>query len=316
MKAPSAILVVLATCASIAIACAPAIRSTLSRPPAPSLMAEFWNAPNDLPRRDLVNGVGGGEGAPAPGAVYKLIKRRSSGFSPKVEVVDPSGKKWHVKMGDEAQPEVVSSRIVWAMGYHQPDNYYLPVWTMEENGKRIDMPPARFLAKSRKVKREGAWSWHHNPFVDTQAFRGLIVLMMVLNSTDLKDDNNAVYDLVRPEEHARRWYVVKDLGATLGATGVQSPKRGDPAAFEQHGFIDGQRGDRVLFDFAGRHRELLAVVHPEDVRWMCARLDRLASEQWRDAFHAGGYDDEQTRRFVRKIRQKIDQGKALAQGGA
>ncbi len=261
-------------------------------------------------------GVGGREGAPNAHAVYTLVKRETHGFSPKVEVRDPSGTKWHVKMGDEAEPEVVSSRIVWAMGYHQPADYYLPVWTMEENGKRVDMPPGRFLASSRIIKKEGTWSWHDNPFVDTQAFRGLVVLMMVLNSTDLKDDNNALYDLARPEENARRWYVVKDLGATLGETGRQSPKRGDPSAFEAHGFVKSVNDGHVLFDFAGGHREILTVVHPEDVAWMCGQLDRLTPDQWGDAFRAGGYGENQAQRFVKKIREKIEQGKRLARGGA
>ena len=45
-----------------------------------------------------------------------------------------------------------------------------------------------------------------------------------------------------------------------------------------------------------------------DVRWVCGLLHRLSDEQWRDAFRAGGYDPEQTGRYLTKIKKKIEQG--------
>lgn len=296
-----------------AAACAPVMRATIKGPPSPAQMAEFWNPPPPAGSRDLFNGVGGRRAAPDPRAIYTFHREINHGYSRKMEVRDPSGRKWDVKFEPEAQPEVVSSRIVWALGYHQVPQYYLPVWTLERDGRRIDMPPARFRPHVSWVKKEGTWSWHANPFVGTRAFRGLVVLMMVLNSSDLKDDNNAVYELDERSEHASRWYVVKDLGATLGETG-RRPRRGDLAAFEQEPFIDGVNGDRVLFGFRGRHQELLTVVHAEDVVWMCSRLDALSQADWQQVFHAGGYDDAQTARYVTKIRGKIAQGKALGRG--
>lgn len=306
---------VLVVLLALVLGCAPAMRSTIAGTPDRRLMAEFWTAPDDLQARDLIYGVGGRKHAPPPEATYTLVKRVTGGFSSKLEVKDPSGTKWEVKMGPEAQTEVVASRIVWALGYHQPPDYYLPTWTIDEHGKRMDLGPARFRPEEKWFEKVGTWSWHSNPFVDTQPFRGLVVLMMVLNSTDLKDDNNALYRLREPMDHADRWYVVKDLGATFGETGVIAPKRGDPDAFEKTGFITGVKDGHVLFDFHGRHQELLSVVHPEDVRWMCAQLARLSPRQWQDAFRAGGYADETVERFLRKIREKIAQGEALGKRG-
>lgn len=314
MRSPSRA-VVLASFVLVVAACAPAMRSSIAGPPSPSQMAELWNEPADLGNKDLANGVGGAGAAPDPHAVYAFEQNKSGGFSQKMEVRDPSGEKWDVKLGPEAGPEVVSSRVVWAMGYHQVPSYYLPTWTLEQAGKRRDLGPARFRPRLRGLEKEADWSWHHNPFVDTQPFRGLVVLMMVLNSTDLKDENNGLYDLKKESEGARRWYVVKDLGATLGETGRQSPRRGDPDLYTQHGFVTGVRGSRVLFDFEGRHQELLSVVHPEDVRWMCGYLARLSDVQWRQMFRAGGYNDDQIEKFVTKLHQKISQGTSLAGAG-
>ncbi len=277
-------------------------------------MAELWNPPPPAGSRDLLYGVGGRDRAPDAQGVYVFDEEKEHGFSWKMVVRDASGRKWDVKFNPEAQPEVVSSRIVWALGYHQPPDYYLPVWTLERDGKRTDMPPARFRRHGGWVKKEGTWSWHANPFVDTEPFRGLVVLMMVLNSADLKDDNNALYDLKEPVEHASRWYTVKDLGATLGNTARLHPLRNDLPAFEHGGFIRGVRDGLVLFDFRGKHPELLRVVHPEDVAWMCNRLDAFSSADWSQIFRAGGYNDDETARFVAKIREKIAQGQAIARG--
>ena len=44
---------------------------------------------------------------------------------------------------------------------------------------------------------------------------------------------------------------------------------------------------------------------------MCERVLRLTDAQWHDAFRAARYDDDQTRRFVARIKQKAAEGMAL-----
>jgi hypothetical protein len=273
-------------------------------------LAEFWEDVN--PRsRDLFHGVAGREVQPDPKAIYTVKTTDTTGFSISYDVEDESGGEWSVKIGDEAQSEVTASRIVWAMGYQQPPNAYLARWHWREGEARRLENGGRFRPKLPTLKNAGIWSWHENPFVGTQAYRGLLVLMMILNSTDLKDDNNTVYERRTGERLVGRWYAVKDLGATLGTTGRIDPKRNDIEAFEPHGFITGVRGGRVKFAFRGRHQELLRVITPEDVAWMCNRLARLTPAQWSDAFRAGGYDEALAARFIRRIQQKIAEGQAL-----
>ena len=43
-------------------------------------------------------------------------------------------------------------------------------------------------------------------------------------------------------------------------------------------------------------------------------MNHLTDEQWRDAFRAGGYDPEQTGRYVAKIKAKIAQGLKISPG--
>jgi hypothetical protein len=290
--------------------CAPAMRSTATGPLAPRQMAEFWEDV-DPRSRNLFHGVAGPDAQPNPDAVYTVKATDTSGFSITYDVADEAGVEWSVKMGDEAQSEVTSSRIVWAMGYQQPPSAYLARWNWREGEARRLENGGRFRPKLPTLKTAGIWPWHENPFVGTQAFRGLLVLMMVLNSTDLKDDNNVIYERHAGDRVVGRWYVVKDLGATLGTTGRMDPKRNDIEAFEPHEFITGVRRGHVTFAFRGRHQELLSAITPDDVVWMCNRLARLTHAQWRDAFRAGGYDEAVAARFIRRIQQKIADGQAL-----
>lgn len=271
---------------------------------------ELWSEPADLASRDLFYGIGGAKLAPRPDAVYELEKRDTAGFSITFDVRDERGQEWSVKIGPEAQPEVASSRIVWAMGYHQPPSYYVPKWTYKD----ADTAPVhgRFRPKLPWLKSNGTWDWNRNPFVGTQPLKGLKVLMMVLNNTDLKPLQNTIYN-VQSDSGPPKWYVVKDLGATLGETGAVNPRRGWIEGFEKHGFITRvEESGRVKFEFHGLRGVVFEDVKVDDVRWMCERLDRLSPRQWQDAFRAAGYDEATTARYVARIQEKIRQGTALS----
>jgi hypothetical protein len=54
------------------------------------------------------------------------------------------------------------------------------------------------------------------------------------------------------------------------------------------------------------------MIRPEDLRWAAARLERLSEKQWHDAFRAANYTDEIRDRYLRKIRQKIEEAKKVA----
>lgn len=280
----------------------------------PGKMAELWQEPGDLARRNLLHGPGGAERAPDPSGRYTLRKVDTAGFSVTYDVKDTRGQEWSVKLGPEARTEVVVSRLVWAMGYHQPPVYYLPSWTLIGNGRVTTERPARFRLESATERKTGTWSWRNNPFLDTQPFAGLFVLMVLVNNWDLKSPQNAVYEVEHEGEAPAARYVIKDLGASLGKTSWWLPgTRDDVDAFEREPFITGVSGGRVKFHFQGAWREpqLVDSVTVDDVRWMCERLARLSSAQWRDAFRAGGYTAREADRFIRRLRAKIDEGSRL-----
>ena len=281
------------------------------RPPSADEIKQLWIDPGKEPR-DLFWGIGGKKYAPKPDAPYKFKERDNTGFSTKYEVKDADDVEWSAKIGPEAQTEVLLSRILWGLGYHQQPIYYLPSWTLEHDGVKSTESEARFRPKLKEFERlDEYWWWQQNPFVGTRESNGLLVVLLMFNSTDLKNDNNSIYKFKEPVEGADRWFVVRDLGAALGETGKMYPRRNCLECFEQHGFITAIDGDHVQFDYVGRHQELMSMIRPADVRWAAERLQKLTDQQWHDAFRAANYAESDANRYIRKLKEKIDDGLAL-----
>jgi hypothetical protein len=296
------------------LACAePNIVRTSPKPPGQAQLAQLWAEPADIAARDLFYGPGGKDLAPTPGATFKFQEEDITGYSRGYDVEDAEGRDWSVKLGPEAQTEPVASRIYWAVGYHQPPTYLVAEWTLDGGRAEGPQSPARFRPDIGKVV--GDWSLHQNPFVGTQPYRGLLVLHVILNNWDIKRSQNKVYEFERAREGARRWFVVRDVGATFGKPRWPSGTRGNPDHFDEHPFIRRVAGDRVEFADQGRHDELLEQVRRQDVRWISQRLAQITDSQWRDAFRAGGYSDATARRFIQRTKQKIADGLGVCPRG-
>jgi hypothetical protein len=297
--------------------CTPNVEPTM--PPWDAPLAEFWQRPNDIATRDLFYGPWGRERAPDRDAVYRFVERKQRGTNPGVTVEDPLGREWHVKQpphndqGAEGPIEVTLSRVLSAVGYHQPPVYFVPsVSIADAKGTHVE-PGGRFRLTEKSMKNRGAWSWQQNPFVGMRPYQGLLVMLMMFNGSDIKNENNALYELNEPREGAARWYVVRDLGTALGETGRLAPQRGDPDIFEREPFILEVKNGVVRFNYHGWHQELLKQISPDDVVWASELLGQLSTRQWTDAFRAGGYDPAVADRFIGRLQQKIAEGRRLGE---
>ena len=285
-------------------------------------VAQLWVEPHDLETRDLFHGAGGSALAPDPSSAYELIRVDDTGFSPGYDVRDSDGTTWSVMLGIEAQPEAVAASVLWAVGYHQPPTYLLTNWKL--SGRQPETQGvARFRRDDSDHKVVSDWSWYENPFVETRAFKGLLVANLILNNWDWKTSNNKVYDVADGDGGRRRSYVVRDLGASLGKTtfpgflawwpfrAMPQGSRNDVDDFESQGFVKAVEGQRVTFDYHGIHAHLVDVLTVDDVVWSCRLLARLSDRQWRDAFRAGGYEQAVRERYIAKLKSKIGEGLAL-----
>jgi len=305
----------------------------------PGAGAVLWREPEDIGSRDLFYGPGG-EGHQPRGAVFEFIKEDLDGSNPKFVVRDDTGTKWRIKLGPEARPETVASRLVWAVGYAADEDYFLP--EVQVKGMPRDVHRGRKLIgpdgamRDVRLKREvadqetlGDWQWRNGPFSGTRELNGLRVLMAVINNWDLKDVNNAI--LARTDQGGagadEGIYEVKDLGATFGSTGLElthAQSEGNLERYARSPFI--QKVTPAYVDFAvPRRAAWIVLANPpeffmrlrlrwigrhiprQDAKWMGQMLARLSRQQIRDTFRAAAYSDPDIDRFSAILRSRIDQ---------
>jgi hypothetical protein len=300
--------------------CVRAMKNTATPGTSPVSINALWEPPSDLEQRDLFHGPGGAALMPKA-RQFEFVAVDTSGKSPGYDVRDANGLLWSVKLGVEAQSEVATSRVFWAIGFHQPPTYYLSEWSLkgQESGAR---PAARFRPESPSEEVIGDWSWYENPFIGTVPFRGLIAANLIVNNWDWKTSNNKIYRTVGGGREARVRYVVRDIGASLGRTkqfpllswlglpGGQGTKN-DLPGFESQGFVTADENGDLDFDYNGRYADLVWTVTVEDLRWTCELLSRLSDAQWNDAFRAAGYTPNERKRYIAKIKQKLKEGLAV-----
>ena len=219
-------------------------------------------------------------------------------------------KKWIVKVGKEAQPETVATRLLWAVGYFTEVSYLAPTVAIEGRGT---VSNARFEARPHGVKRLGEWKWSDNPFIGTPEFQGLKVMMLLLNNWDIKDSNNNILATDGESGEAELHYIISDLGGTFGKTGgVISRSRNDYEDFVKARFIDHIQGGRVDFHYSGKRKDLFTKITTEQAAWIGRLLARLSDQQIRDAFRAANYTPEQIESLAQAVKRRIDELNAQA----
>jgi hypothetical protein len=250
---------------------------------------------------------------------YTLVEHKHTGVNPGMTVRDSLGREWSVKQAPpEGQPpegpiEVVISRVLSAIGYHQPPVYFLPAFTLKDDWGTRREPGGRFRLKENSLKDRGLWSWQESPLVGTQPYNGLLVTLLLMNSSDLKNNNNTLYEH-KLADGSEPWFVVRDLGTALGGTGRFAPRRGDSAAFSRQPFITGVANGFIQFGYRGWHQELVRDrLTRADLAWAGRLLSGLGDRQWAEAFRAGGFTPEAAAPFIAVIKSRISQ--AVMVGG-
>lgn len=297
----------------------------------------LWEDPGNIASKDLFLGEGGEEHRPKD--PFTFVSEDKGGTNPKFDVRDGDGKKWRVKLGSEARPEVVASRLLSAVGYFTEEYYLLPTVTVSglqlKRGRELvhgdQITDGRFERKY-KGKKLGDWRWKDNPFKNSREFNGLRVMMAVMNNWDLKDVNNKVY---QDDKHDRQVYLVSDLGATFASNDEHvhhDTDKGNLDSFEHSKFIIKKTDKDVSFGTPMLPGGLLLRQGPillgetvrrsamdwighdiplADARWTGSLLGQLTHKQLEDAFRAGDFPEDQRQAFVKLLEQRIAELKAL-----
>jgi hypothetical protein len=294
----------------------------------------LWQKPENISQLDLLHGQGGEKHQPK--APFTFIEEDSHGSNPKFDARDADGKKWRVKLGEEARPEVAASRLLWAVGYFVEDDYVRPDaqisgLKLKRGGQLVHdehVTDARFARKPGGEKKAATWKWKDNPFTGTREFNGLRVMMAVLNDWDLKDENNSVYT---DEKNDRQIFLVSDIGATFATNAITNSRAKDKGNVNEYakskfithvtekdvsfgtpapptglflqsgGFIAADYMKRRGFDWIGDHIPIA------DVRWIASLLKQLSHQQIADAFRAAHFPDEESDLYVTTVESRINE---------
>jgi hypothetical protein len=279
----------------------------------------LWQEPTDIESRDLFYGIGGREGAPDPAGKYIYLGDKGSpnDSNPKILVNDERGRKWTVKFGPEVKSETAATRIVWAVGFHVDQDYFVERAAIE-GFTRLEARNMRFEREDDGWKKVGRWDWNANPFVGARELDGLKTLMAPLHNVDLSTANTKIVRSKRQSGGAEKYiFYVNDLGASLGSTGAwftklpwadkaRSESKGVPKDYVKNGFIAGVKNSEVDFHITRRlANKILDGVKVEHARWMGDLLGRLSEKQLTDAFRAGGFTESECAIYVNEIRSRI-----------
>ena len=278
----------------------------------------LWQEPTDLETRDLFAGPGGEAMRPDTSRVTFIKDQMGGGYSINYRVRDGAGKIWVAKLGNEAQSEAASARLVWAVGYATEINYLVPCVHIEgapEPRKKVErcegkgFANVKFEARPEGYDRLESWKWTSNHFTGTKEFQGMVVLMSLLNNWDLKDDNNKiVYVPGEAGAPGQLRYIISDLGATFGKTGGWiSHNRNQPETFVKTKFVEGVEAGRVQFAYGGKNSGLFKNITVEQANWIGGLLSRLSDKQISDAFRAANYTPEEIQMLTAAMRDRINQ---------
>jgi hypothetical protein len=294
-----------------------------------SLPAVIWRDPGDISKLNLFYGVGGKRDAPPPQEHFEFLDEDLHGSTPKFEVRDERGREWKVKLGQESRPETAATRLLWAVGYFVTEDYYVPALNVKglpklhRGGNFVSadgtVRGARLELLRNDVRKVGDWKWSQNSFEGTRRLNGLRVMMCLMDNWDLKDDNNAIFE-VRGE----RRFLVSDLGASFGKTGNYFTRsKGVPADYSRAKFVARLDSDGVDLVMHSRPPFFFALFEPKDfrqrvriehiskdipvadARWIGHLLAELSPQQLHDCFTAAGYSPEDADAYARAIQQRI-----------
>lgn len=296
--------------------------------------AILWRDPGEITARNLLYGSGGADHQPRGTMVF--VDEDHEGTNPKFYVRDEEETKWTAKMGVEARPETAAAHLLWAAGYYTDEDYFVPRLIVEglpphlQRGQNLvgsdgTIEDVRLERHLKDRKKTGNWKWRSNPFTGTRKFNGLRVMMALMNSWDLKDENNAVYELDSDAESPRKIYIVSDLGASFGTTGyswTQGMGKGNLKSFGHSRFISKVHPEFVDFNVPTRPALIYFFHLPgliqrlrmrwigkhiprEDAKWVGDVLSQLSPEQIRDAFRSAGYSPQEVEGFANILQERI-----------
>jgi hypothetical protein len=228
--------------------------------------------------------------------------------SPKCKVKDSNGVKWTVKFGPEVHAEIAATRLAWALGFGEDEDYYVAAGKIEGVDSHTDLgkakgfvqPDGSFTAARFKRHNKNApyvkqpnsdadlnWSEADNPGVPQSFLSGLLIFDVLIGDFDAQPKNCKIV-LKQTGMGPEKWFIVDDMGGSFGGDWKNS--KWDLQAYQKvKPVVAGITGNVVRLNFwdASPHQmEAHCQIPLYQAQWFRAQLQRLTDAQIRAAFDA------------------------------
>jgi hypothetical protein len=303
-------LLTLITIFSFSFTFAPAQKSSKkSKKAVPQGKRIMWERVN-IAQRDLFYGPGGRDMQPDLSRIT-FIKEEKGGHNKKYRIKDGSGMVWVAKLGREAQPETAAVRLLWALGFKTEINYLVPTLTIPGKGTFRNV---RVEARPENIERLGNWDWRKNPFIGTNEFQGLKIMMVLIHNWDIVEINNNILGTIG-RSGKELHYIVGDLGRTFGRLGNNNfpiiyrlgRTTGRPNQYAKSILVREVENGKIELSYKGKLRGIFKDISVSNGRWLADLLLQLSDRQIEDAFRAANYSAGDIEIYRRSIRAKINE---------
>jgi hypothetical protein len=289
----------------------------------------IWHDPGAVDQLDFSYGIGGADLAPKP--PFSFVKEDMSGTSPKVRVKDANGRSWVIKFGEEASPDVFSTRLAWAVGYWVEPNYFVGDGVISGvrhlTRARNDVDPSGTFHNGRFQLRSSSpeyldninWSWDANPFVGTKELSGLKIMMMLVSNWDDKDyrdaatrgSNTAIY-----KDGDRYIFFIDDWGASMGSWGKllkRSKWNCIDYLRQSKDFVKSLDNGTVEWGYTGQHTSLMTEgIRVGDVKWLMQYLGKVTDRQLHEGLVTSGASEQDAGFCQQGLRLRIEELQTVA----
>jgi hypothetical protein len=200
-------------------------------------------------------------------------------------------------------------RLLSALGYKTEINYLVPTITIPGKGTFKNV---RLEARPENVERLETWKWKNNPFIGTDEFQGLKIMMVFFNNWDIVDVQNKKL-LVETGKGKELQYIISDLGATFGRLGNNNfpifyrlgRSVNKPSHYNKSRFVKDVEDGRVILAYKGKNRSLFKNITVYQARWLADLLVQLTDKQIEDAFRAANYSPGDIKTLKRAVKNRI-----------
>ena len=169
-------------------------------------------------------------------------------------------------------------------GTYKIEKYIQETGTDEKGREFVIFKEGLLEAKPNKITRLGGWSFGDFGHTSAREVRGLTLIQMWLDNSDIKEFDNNRLLMKKTDSGYERYHIISDLGHSLGYIFNEIPE------LYSTKMISGQSSDAVIFKYrAFQPTKVKNTLTYDDARWATRLIAALSRTQIQEAIQIGSW---------------------------